>query len=219
MKRLPKDDRERPAGALLAPSEATASAGRFFLGVALTDETRHALLRHLNAVEIPGHLDRSEDWHLTLRFLGETSPEALEALRVALVTADFEHPFDIVFGRLGAFPGPERARVLWLGVEDGRAALTALAARVEVAAREAGFPPETGPFAPHVTLSRLAPPADVRRLVDRVPSAQERMTVGAVVLFRSRPGGGPGRYEEVERYALRHDPGALQASKYNPYRG
>ena len=109
--------------------------------------------------------------------------------------------------------------MLWLGVEDGRAALTALAARVEVAAREAGFPPETGPFAPHVKLSRLAPPADVRRLVDRVPSAQERMTVGAVVLFRSRPGGGPGRYEEVERYALRHDPGALQASKYNPYRG
>ena len=59
MKRLPKDDRERPTGALLAPSEA--SAGRFLLGVALMDETRHAPLRHLDAVEIPGHLDRSED--------------------------------------------------------------------------------------------------------------------------------------------------------------
>jgi 2'-5' RNA ligase len=176
--------------------------GRLFLGIALTDEARRAVRLHTQSERLPGRPVRPDDWHLTLRFLGETATESLERLREALATADLGPHFDVVFGRLGAFPDPDRAGVLWLGVDEGAVALTELAARVETAARCAGFEAEGRPYAPHVTLSRLRPPVDVRPLVDRVQSVQERMAVDAIVLFRSGTGAGPGRYEALERYPL-----------------
>ena len=90
MRRLQRDGREWPAGVALLPAEATASAGRFFLGVALTNKARHATQRHLEAVEIPGRFVLSKDWHLTLRFIGETR---LLFFGLALI---------LIFGRSGA---------------------------------------------------------------------------------------------------------------------
>ncbi|HEX8299144.1 MAG TPA: RNA 2',3'-cyclic phosphodiesterase [Rubricoccaceae bacterium] len=177
-------------------------SSRFFLAIAVTDTARRAIEAHLGREQLPGRTVAPEDWHLTLRFLGETSPEALETLHEALGTADLGCPFEVAFGHFGAFPAPERAGVLWLGLGEGIAALTALAVRVEEVARQAGFPPERRPYTPHVTLSRLRPPVDARPIIDRMTIVKERMPVGAVTLFRSGAGGGPNRYEAVERYTL-----------------
>ena len=191
---------------MTGPRDPAASEGRLFFGVALTDGARHAVQGHLAHERIPGRSTAPEGWHLTLRFLGETAPDALERLRERRAAADLGARFDVVFGRLGAFPAPESAEVLWLGVNEGAPALAALAARVESCAREAGFPAETRPYMPHVTLSRLRPPADVRRLVERVPALREGMAVDAIVLFRRRLGGEPGRYEELQRFPLSLQP-------------
>lgn len=180
----------------------TPSEGRLFLGVPVTEDVRGALEEHLREEELPGRPVPPGSWHLTLRFLGETPPEALARLREALEAEELGSRAAVTFGRLGAFPRPDRASVLWLGVEEGADALRALAERAEEAARSAGFPAETRPFTPHLTLARIRPPRDVRGLVERVPPFPERLPVDAVVLFRSRLGGGPARYEEVERFPL-----------------
>jgi 2'-5' RNA ligase len=188
------------------PPHPATSAGRLFLGVALTDQARSAVRLQLATETLPGRVVSPDDWHLTVRFLGDTPSAVQERLRELLGTADLGPGTDIVFGRLGAFPRPDRAAVLWLGVDEGAAALTALAARVDEAVRAAGFPAETRPYAPHLTLSRLRPPVDARLLVGRVPPVRVRMAVDAVVLFRTRQGSGPGRYEEIERFPLSHPP-------------
>lgn len=190
-----------------APPERSAApggAGRLFLGVPVTDDVRGTLRAHLRdaAGELPGRPVPPGNWHLTLRFLGDTSHDALARLREELEAEELGSRAAVTFGGLGAFPRAARASVLWLGVEEGAEALRALAERVEAAARRAGFPAETRPFTPHLTLSRIQPPRDVRRLLERVPPFPERMPVDAVVLFRSRLGGGPARYEEVERFFL-----------------
>ena len=202
MSRLPKDDRERPTGVDTVSRETTASAGRFFLGVALTDESRRAIRLCLEAVEIPGSLVLPEDWHITLRFLGETTFETLATLREVLGTANLGPRFDVVLGRLGAFPNPDAAGVLWLGVDEGSAALTALAARLEPAAYRAGLPVVDRRFTPHLTVSWIRPPVDLRLLIGRVPALQVRMSVDAVVLYRRCSKGEPRRYEMIERFPL-----------------
>lgn len=179
------------------------SAGRLFLGVALTDKARHAVHAHLLRERLPGRIVVPGDWHLTLRFLGETSSETIVELHEALSAADLGLRTEIAFGGLGAFPRPEGAKVLWLGVEEGAADLTAIRSRVEATARSVGFPAGDLSFTPHLTLSRPEPPVDVRGLIDRVPTLPERMAVNAVVLFRTHSGRSPGRYEEVARYPLR----------------
>ena len=178
------------------------SAGRLFLGIPLTDNAVSALRLHLQNEELPGRVVPPEKWHLTLRFLGDTAQDALERLGHSLRARPLGSQADIMFGGLGAFPRAQRASVLWVGIVEGTAALQAIAANVEDAVQRAGFSAESRAFAPHLTLSRLQPPRDVRLLVERVPSFDVRMTVDTVVLMRSHLGRGPSRYEEVERFEL-----------------
>jgi len=93
--------------------------------------------------------------------------------------------------------------VLWIGAGEGADELRALAATVEAAAVRAGFAPEPKPFSPHLTLSRIQPPADVRPLVDSTAPFGGRMCVDAFILFQSHLGGAAPRYEPIQRFPLR----------------
>ena len=62
-------------------------------------------------------------------------------------------PFEIAFRGSGFFPAAKRARVFWAGIE-APGELQALAARIDEATRTLGFPPERGPYKPHLTLAR-----------------------------------------------------------------
>ena len=180
-------------------------AGRLFVGVPLPDEVRSGLEAHLRATfgeRLPGRAVVPRNWHLTLRFLGDTDTERHRRLTEALRAIDPGPAFELAFGGLGAFPRPARATVLWVGIGDGAREMRALAEKLEAAARAAGFAPEEKAFSPHLTVSRVNPPADLRRDVERTPPFGGRMTVDAFVLFRSHLGGGPPRYEEMERYPL-----------------
>lgn len=151
---------------------------------------------------MPGRGVAAENWHLTLRFLGEIEPVAARAVAREVAGAVLGPPFAVSFGGLGAFPRPERARVLWLGVDEGEAGLRRVAERLETAIRQAGLPAEPRPFSAHLTLSRLREPTDVRSLIRRAPPFGRRMQVTEVVLYRSHLGSGPTPYEAVERFPL-----------------
>ncbi|WP_420126971.1 RNA 2',3'-cyclic phosphodiesterase [Longimicrobium sp.] len=182
------------------------SAGRLFVGVALTEEARRAIDAHLRRAMpdgVPGRLVPAANWHLTLRFLGATQVDQLSTIVRHLRAAELGTAFEIGFGGLGAFSRPRSARVLWIGLTDSVERMKALAWIVEDAARAAGFATEQKPFKPHLTLSRIQPPRDVTRAIAGVAPLDLRMPVREVVVFRSHLGGGPARYEVVERFPLR----------------
>jgi 2'-5' RNA ligase len=176
-------------------------AERLFIGVPLSDEARLMIAKSLPG-NLLGKLVPAENWHFTLRFLGATTPEAREQIIRQIDSATCGAPFTIRFSSLGAFPQPRRARILWLGIDEGSERMIQLAAIAEAAARNAGFTAETKVFKPHLTLSRIDPPVSLASLVDSKPRFGERMTVDSVIVYRSRLGGGPARYEEVVRIQL-----------------
>jgi len=182
-----------------------ASAGRLFVGIPFPAELREGLQAHLRAAfgeRLPGRAVVPANWHLTLRFLGDTSAGRFRSVNDELRHVDCGPRFGLSLAALGAFPRPARASVLWIGVGDGEAQLRALAAKVEAAAVRAGFAPEARPYAPHLTLSRLLPPADLRRAIQSAPSFGGRMTVDRFTVFRSHLGAGPPRYERVQEFLL-----------------
>jgi RNA 2',3'-cyclic 3'-phosphodiesterase len=182
-------------------------SGRLFVGVPLAAEARTALDAHLRgalgADGLPGRAVPPRNWHLTLRFLGQTEPDRGRALIDVLRSAALGERFAVTFGGAGAFPSARRAAVFWIGVEEGEDGLRRLAAAAEAAARAVGFPPEPRRYRPHLTVARLRPPADVTAAVARVGRTGVRMDVGEVVVFRSHMGGGPAWYEAFERVPLR----------------
>lgn len=143
-----------------------------------------------------------ENWHFTLRFLGATQPEVRDRVISILSAATCGAPFTVRFNELGAFPRASRARVLWLGIDQGAERMIQLAAIAEGAARSVGFEAESREFKPHLTVSRIDPPVSVSTLIASKPRIDITMMVDSLILYRSRLGGGPARYEEVERIPL-----------------
>ncbi len=114
-------------------------------------KAQDGLRRSVDARWVPGH-----QLHFTLKFLGDTAPDRLPQAREALARATAGlRAFELTLAGLGCFPNPRSPRVLWAGCGDGAGVLQTLAARVEEAFAEAGFPREARPFAPHLTLGRV----------------------------------------------------------------
>lgn len=132
---------------------------RAFVALLLDDEARRAVVAVLDGLR---PLSRAVAWvpaanlHLTLHFLGDQSEarlgEALDALDEAAAATP---PFELLLHGLGAFPGLERPRIFWLGVAEGALAVRGLQARVMTALGARGFPPETRPWHPHLTVGRV----------------------------------------------------------------
>jgi 2'-5' RNA ligase len=175
---------------------------RLFVAIPISDRVGALVRDHLSKLPLPGRPVPSENWHITLRFLGPTPHAAVRALTACFREVLLGSAFTITLGGLGAFPRPARASVLWLGVESGAARLGDLAADVERVVRSVGFPGAEHPFRAHLTLSRLAPPADVRTFTRHALRIGEPMRVTEVVLFQSRLGRGPAVYEPIDRFSL-----------------
>lgn len=183
-----------------------APVGRLFLAVDLPEPVRDllaaVLVRWNEGRPLPGRPVPPANWHLTLRFLGDADEVGRDRLLAALDGRGPGGRVRVRLNGLGAFPTPRRATVLWLGVSEGAAALDRLAAVAEEAAVSAGWPPEDRPFHPHLTLSRIRPDQDVRPLLARPQPEPVAFDAGAITLFRSHLGGGPARYEALERFPL-----------------
>lgn len=150
---------------------------------------------------------RMDGLHVTLRFLGPTLDERLPEVRSVLsAAADGVAPFTAVLSGGGAFPGPIRPRVLWLGFEEGVEGFAGLSRRVEESLTAAGWPPDERPFRPHLTLARAdgiaAGTATAAALVELAAGWRVSWTVDRIGLFESITGGGPARYEPIAESRL-----------------
>ena len=95
------------------------------------------------------------NFHLTLRFIGETDEVVASDIDDALLRLRARR-FTLQLAGTGVFG--DRPRSLWVGVERSPE-LVALRDKIEQALIRAGLPPEQRKFAPHVTLARLHNPA------------------------------------------------------------
>lgn len=141
-----------------------------------------------------------ESYHLTLKFLGWTRNEAVEAVRDALVEAARGTP-RLMFrtSRIGAFPALEKASVVWAGIE-GDAVMAGLVGRIETAMVALGFPAEPRPFHPHVTLGRLRENRPLKEVV--LPLAEQMFgetSIDSITLFESETKSSGSVYREVAR--------------------
>jgi 2'-5' RNA ligase len=93
-----------------------------------------------------------ENYHLTLRFIGEVEPWRAEEVDECLAALR-GRPFDLALSGAGLFEKAGRIHSVWIGAERNDA-LAALQAKIETALQRIGLPPEKRRFAPHVTLAR-----------------------------------------------------------------
>jgi 2'-5' RNA ligase len=143
-----------------------------------------------------------ENYHLTLRFLGDVD---------GTIARDFAHslgdivasPFELRLGDLGSFGG-RKPRAIFASIAASPA-LESLQRAHERAARIAGLPPEPRNYTPHVTLARLRGTSaeSVALYLERQGGfSSEPFKVTRFVLFSSRASVGGGPYVVEAAYPL-----------------
>ncbi|MGA2684617.1 MAG: RNA 2',3'-cyclic phosphodiesterase [Verrucomicrobiota bacterium] len=99
---------------------------------------------------------KPEQFHLTLRFLGDVSSDRLAALQESLrVVCSGAPPLHLRAQGIGFFPDARSPRVVWVGINDDGNRLAGLQKKIEVAVQSFVAKPGGEHFAGHVTLGRF----------------------------------------------------------------
>lgn len=130
-----------------------------------------------------------KNMHLTLKFLGATSPD-----RITSITALLERAvqgftaFHLAVSGIGAFPNPRNPKVVWAGIQPEQQ-LIFFQHQLESALAAIGYAREKRSFSPHLTLGRVRDTRarrDVRALIEEHSRTDlGSFTASRVIFFRS----------------------------------
>lgn len=165
-------------------------------------DVRATLAGVMSDWDLPGTVVPADNWHVTLRFIGRMGETSTDRLLAELDQVDLGGRFDATLGGLGTFPKASKASVLWLGLGRGGEQMTELAETVDRAVDRIGAGAEDRPFVPHLTLARIRPPEDVRRLIEDIEVPPIPMPVDEIVVFSSVTAAGGPIYHPIESFSL-----------------
>jgi 2'-5' RNA ligase len=140
-----------------------------------------------------------ENYHLTLRFIGDVEGHVADEIANALDRVR-RPPFSLALSGVGAF-GSRKPHAIWAGV-TASPDLNALQSEIERICQRLGVPADPRKFVPHVTLARLKNASDndvAHYLSARGNFSTTPFRVSRFVLMSSRDsvGGGPYIVEEA----------------------
>jgi 2'-5' RNA ligase len=194
---------------------------RIFIALDIDDAVRERIARFVEGVRgfaPDARWVRPESMHVTLKFIGEQSAEAVEEIKGALATIR-AGALAIRFRGYGFFPSAKAPRVFWIGIEAGPE-LAALAALVDSKLTALGIPKEEHAFSPHLTLARAAggsgapkwrkgdgPNRSFQKLQEKLAAlpAPEfgTMTCAEFFLYQSQLSSGGSKYSKLAGFTLR----------------
>lgn len=182
---------------------------RVFVSVPISDEVKHSLVEGLGAVrDCWRHVKwvSPENFHFTLKFLGDLEAETAEKVRERLRTAFAgTKAFDVHLKGFGGFPSLHNPRILWCGVNAGQEKLCALAHQAAHALDPLGLPKEAREFKPHLTVGRIRAGRQMKGAL--VPDSFVKKYFGCfevkeVCLMRSELNPDGAVYSVLEKYQM-----------------
>lgn len=176
---------------------------RLFVAVDLPSD-HAAALQQLHDPDLPARWVPQEQYHVTLRFLGDVNEERTRRLRNELESIDLP-AFQLGGEGLDAFPSRRRPRVLVAHVNEEPGLMT-LQQQIDHIATAMGFDEERNPFNPHVTFARLQKDAtrDVRAYLNRHSTFKiEPFSAEEFLLYQSELGPDGAVHSVLQQYPLR----------------
>jgi RNA 2',3'-cyclic 3'-phosphodiesterase len=174
---------------------------RLFAGLEIPEEVGHTLSMLRGGLPGARWID-PEDYHVTLRFIGDI--DAVSANEIASMLFRINRkPFEVTVQGLQSFGG-KKPRAVVASVLPSRP-LIELQAELERLMQRLGLDPEGRKFTPHITLARLRDAtnqdvADYLSMRGYFPT--KIFTAQRFVLFSSRASTGGGPYVVEDSYAL-----------------
>lgn len=172
---------------------------RLFYCVELSPDVRATLdqiAQPLRKIDARISWVRPENFHITLKFLGEVEPALVDTLKALGegVAHNFQR-FELTFDTVGAFPSVHRPRVLWIGSRQVPLTVFKLQEQLERELLTMSFEAERH-FSPHVTVGRVKDEHPMRlggcaQIISQIKPFACRALITHLTLMESRlaPGG------------------------------
>ena len=158
---------------------------RLFVAITLPEDLRDRLADLCHGLQ-GARWSVPDNFHLTLRFIGEVDGAMLDEIAHALSEIEGQ-PFALAIDGLGHFESRSKPKVLWAGLTASEP-LRHLRDQVETALTRAGLERDTRRFSPHVTLGRLRGtlPEELSQFIAlNSPLRSEPFDVTGITLFQS----------------------------------
>lgn len=182
---------------------------RLFFAIDFEDNFKDKITEEINLYR---NHTRSIKWinrrslHLTLKFLGETSPDVCNAICKDLLTS-FEtvKQFVITTAETGFFPNKRNPRIFFLNLVFPRE-LNMIHQHLEKNLQLFGFKKENRKFHPHITLARIKQENADNKEIDVLNSLNIKpltSTINEILLIQSKLTPSGARYTPVQKFSLR----------------
>lgn len=177
---------------------------RLFVAIELPESVKSELVRLQTRLERDFARSikptRSEQLHITLKFLGEIEPNDLDRAKTIVTKACAGiAPFTVSIGTGGTFPPSGKPRVCWIGITEGSETIISLASRLDSGCEALGVVREGRDFTPHITLARCAerPDPKITEAVQRMKVPSLEFQVSSIDLYESIQSTGSHRHDII----------------------
>jgi RNA 2',3'-cyclic 3'-phosphodiesterase len=182
---------------------------RLFIGIKL--ENQQKLIEISNSVrkQLPNSVANwvnPENFHLTLKFLGEIEDFYINSIRIPLTDISQKNiSFPLHYNKLGFFGSISHPKVIWFDFKPNEK-LTNLHRSIEKSLIEVGFEPHEKKYSPHLTFARVKKLSELNNFENILKSQHvhnEKVTVDKFQLIESilKPSGPV--YNTVAEFNLR----------------
>jgi 2'-5' RNA ligase len=132
---------------------------RLFIAVDISERSRKLINRKVKILKKSYDSDLKwvdkENWHLTIKFLGECEEEKKKLIIEKLENINIKSEIDYIqFSKIDAFPNPKEAKVIYLETAKGSEFLKELNHIIEIEMAKLDFEKDQREFIPHLTLAR-----------------------------------------------------------------
>lgn len=181
---------------------------RLFIAVCFSSEFILSLNREIKdlAIRFPNvKWVKSENLHLTLKFLGNTDNEKINVVKNILekIVEEFK-PFKLEFHGLSCFE--RRELIILLRIKNNEI-LESLTENIDTEMGLLGFKKENSPFSPHITVGRgkrlnKAQQEEIINNIRKYKAAMRNITVNEIILMESKLSPQGPKYFPRARFAL-----------------
>jgi RNA 2',3'-cyclic 3'-phosphodiesterase len=187
---------------------------RLFIAIPIPEPVRGEIIRVQQELQplVPRNVarwSRPDQFHLTLRFLGDVPTDCVEDLKKSVgAVCRNAGSLSLRAEGVGFFPNSRSPRVVWVGINDGAGRLVDLQQQIETAVGPFSAEPGEKNFTGHVTLGRLKNPrpADTRDLAARAQSLEKRLfgewTAREIEIIRSELSPAGARHTPLASFRL-----------------
>ena len=166
---------------------------RLFIALPLSTEVENFLGNIINDLKQKrGNVKwvDSKNIHLTMKFLGETDENKVEAIIESIKSVAAKHKsVDCTINKVNAFPNIKRPKVVWAGLEDiNLDKLEKIASDIDNEMSRLDFEKENKKFKSHLTLGRVKDNKDMDELTKYLESYKIQpydILFDKIVLFKS----------------------------------